>query len=111
MSAYGFLLPCSNTIIIAGDDEHVGKVTGLDNKDSKVIVYKDIKSLMNDDWHSYATYQMSFTVKNGLVDKVSVSNTSEELLDHDEYNHESLMSIARFIGWYEILPPIIGKMR
>ncbi|GKD17909.1 hypothetical protein Tco_1207067 [Tanacetum coccineum] len=73
MSAYGFLLPCSNTIIIAGDDEHV--------------------------------------VQNGLVDKVSVSNTSEELLDHDEYNHESLMSIARFIGWYEILPPIIGKMR
>ncbi|GJY55250.1 cysteine-rich receptor-like protein kinase 2 [Tanacetum coccineum] len=48
-------------------------------------------------------------MKNGLVDTVSVSNTSRELLDHDECNHESLMSIARFIGWYEFLPPIIGK--
>nr|GEY58345.1 hypothetical protein [Tanacetum cinerariifolium] len=83
MSSLGILLPNSDTFIIVGDDdEHVGKIMVLDNKDLTVTVFDDIKSLMNDDddWRSYATYRMLFTMKNGLVDTVSVSNSSGELL-------------------------------
>nr|GEX31798.1 hypothetical protein [Tanacetum cinerariifolium] len=64
--------------------------------------------MLFDDGHDYTAYWMYFTMNNGTVATIDIIDSFGRLVN-DENNRKSLMSIAKFILWYESIPDIIVK--